>query len=155
MILERVGLKNVHDVYQVDVDSPQFGCLPKHVQYEVLNDLKGKKKQNSWATMHQMPREAENFSAFQFERLKRRRQIEAKLTNVKDDLSKSQMEMTDSKLFVGDKAGLKKMKTETRRMASRPDKGIVFMSGLSQEMMMLEKDQVLVNRARNLSEKMK
>ena len=132
MILERVGLKNVHDVYQVDVDSPQFGCLPKHVQYEVLNDLKGKKKQNSWATMHQMPREAENFSAFQFERLKRRRQIEAKLTNVKDDLSKSQMEMTDSKLFVGDKAGLKKMKTETRRMASRPDKGIVFMSGLSQ-----------------------
>merc|ERR1719282_44878 len=80
-----------------------------------------------------MPREAENFSAFQFQRLKRRRQIEAKLTNVKDDLSKSQMEMTDSKLFVGDKAGLKKMKTETRRMASRPDKGIVFMSGLSQE----------------------
>ena len=120
MILERVGLKNVHDVYQVDVDSPQFGCLPKHVQYEVLNDLKGKKKQNSWTTIHQMPREAENFSAFQFERLKRRRQIEAKLTNVKD-LIKASSSCLD----------------------------------LVRKMMMLERDPVLVNRARNLSEKMK
>ena len=82
--------------------------------------------------MHSMPREAESFSGFQLERLKRRRQIEAKLDEVKEDLGKTQMEMLDSKLFVGDKAGMKKIKAETRRMASRPDSGIVFMSGLSQ-----------------------
>ena len=132
MILESVGLKNVHDVYQVDVESPEFASLPKHVQYEVLNDLKGKKKQNSWATMHEMPRQAEDFSGFQLERLKRRRQIEAKLDDVKEDLGKSQMEVMDSKLFVGDKVGIKKMKTESRRMASRSDAGIIFMSGLGE-----------------------
>ena len=133
LILEQVGLKNVHDVYQVDVESEQFVNLPKNIQYEVLNDLKGKKKQNSWAKMHEMPRKAEEFSGFQIERLKRRRKIDAKLDNVREDLSKNQMEMIDSKLFVGDKMGLKKLKTETRRMASRPDAGVVFMSGLSQE----------------------
>ena len=133
LILEQVGLKNVHDVYQVDVESEQFVNLPKNIQYEVLNDLKGKKKQNSWAKMHEMPRKAEEFSGFQMERLKRRRKIDAKLDNVREDLSKNQMEMMDSKLFVGDKMGLKKLKTETRRMASRPDAGVVFMSGLSQE----------------------
>ena len=133
MILEQVGLKNVHDVYQVDVDSEQFVNLPKNIQYEVLNELKGKKKQNSWAKMHEMPRKAEDFSGFQMERLKRRRKIDAKLDNVRDDLSKNQMEVIDSKLFVGDKMGLKKLKTETRRMASRPDAGVLFMSGLSQQ----------------------
>ena len=132
MILESVGLKDVHDVYQVDVESPEFASLPKHVQYEVLNDLKGKKKQNSWATMHQMPRQAEDFSGFQLERLKRRRQIQAKLDDVKEDLGNSQMEVMDSKLFVGDKVGIKKMKTESRRMASRSDAGIIFMSGLGE-----------------------
>ena len=140
IILEQVGLKNVHDVYQVDVDSKQFVNLPKNVQYEVLNDLKGKKKQNSWAKMHEMPRNAEDFSGFQMERLKRRRKIDAKLDNVREDLSKDQMEVMDSKLFVGDKMGLLKLKAETRRMASRPDAGVVFMSGLSQQTQENEED---------------
>ena len=140
IILEQVGLKNVHDVYQVDVDSKQFVNLPKNVQYEVLNDLKGKKKQNSWAKMHEMPRNAEDFSGFQMERLKRRRKIDAKLDNVREDLSKDQMEVMDSKLFVGDKMGLKKLKAETKRMASRPDAGVLFMSGLSQQNQEYEED---------------
>ena len=65
MILERVGLRDVEDVYQVDVESDKFLSLPSNLQYEVLNDLKGKRKQNSWATLHQMPREADTFSGFQ------------------------------------------------------------------------------------------
>jgi DNA excision repair protein ERCC-5 len=61
-ILENVGLRNVSDVYQVDVTSSRFTSLPTNVQYEVLNDLKGKKRQNSWAKIHQMPQDAEGFS---------------------------------------------------------------------------------------------
>ena len=61
-ILENVGLRNVSDVYQVDVTSFRFTSLPTNLQYEVLNDLKGKRKQNSWAKIHQMPQEAEGFS---------------------------------------------------------------------------------------------
>ena len=65
MILESVGMKDVEDVYQVDVESEQFLSLPSNLQYEVLSDLKGKRKQNSWATLHEMPREAASFSGFQ------------------------------------------------------------------------------------------
>ena len=63
-ILEKVGLRNVSDVYQVDVSvtSSRFTSLPTNLQYEVLNDLKGKRKQNSWAKIHEMPQEAEGFS---------------------------------------------------------------------------------------------
>ena len=62
IILENVGLRNVSDVYQVDVTSSKFTSLPTNLQYEVLNELKGKRKQNSWAKVHQMPQEAEGFS---------------------------------------------------------------------------------------------
>ena len=47
-----------------------------------------------------------------------------------EDISKNSLEMMDSKLFVGDKVGMKQMK---KKMASKPDTNIVFMSGLSQQ----------------------
>ena len=48
-------------------------------------------------------------------------------------MSQEQREVLDPKLFVGDRGGLKKLKTETRRMVSRPDRQVVFMSGLRKE----------------------
>jgi len=132
-ILENAGLRNVSDVYQVDVTSSRFTSLPTNLQYEVLNDLKGKRKQNSWAKVHEMPQEAENFSGFQMERLKRRREIQAKLEGVVEEMSQEQREVLDPKLFVGDRGGLKKLKTDTRRMVSRPDRQVTFMSGLRRE----------------------
>lgn len=132
-ILENVGLKNVSDVYDVDVTSNRFTSLPTSLQYEVLNELKGKRKQNSWAKVHQMPQEAEGFSGFQLERLKRRREIQAKLEGVVEEISQEQREVLDPKLFVGDRGGLKKLKTETKRCVSRPDRHVVFMSGLREE----------------------
>jgi len=137
--LENVGLKNVSDVYEVDVTSSRFSSLPTNLQYEVLNDLKGKRKQNSWAKLHQMPQEAEGFSGFQMERLKRRREIQAKLEGVVEEISQEQRELLDPKLFVGDRSGLKKLKTETKRLVSRPDRQVVFMSGLREET--IERDQ--------------
>ena len=56
--------------------------------------------------------------------------MQAKLENVVDDISRNSLEMMDSKLFVGDKAGLKQMK---RRMVSRPDTDLLFMSGLRED----------------------
>tara|TARA_B110000977_G_C11040449_1_gene478674 strand:+ start:687 stop:857 length:171 start_codon:yes stop_codon:yes gene_type:complete len=45
-------------------------------------------------------------------------------------MSQEQREVVDPKLFVGDRGGLKKLKTAIRRMVSRPDRQLVFMSGL-------------------------
>ena len=65
---------------------------------------------------------------FQLERLKRRREIQAKLEGVVEEMSHEQREVLDPKLFVGDRGGLKKLKTDSRRMVSRPDRQLVFMS---------------------------
>ena len=63
------GIGEVTDVYQVDVLGAEFAALPREARYELLNELKGKRKQNSWAALHTMPSKAEDFSGFQMERL--------------------------------------------------------------------------------------
>ena len=101
--LDAAGMGDVRDVYQVqprhsfapwgifsfqvDVTSQQFTSLSRELQYKVLNELKGKRKQNSWAVMHQMPKKADDFSGFQFERLMRRKQIQRKLETVSQEIS--------------------------------------------------------------------
>merc|ERR1719186_91118 len=132
-ILRRLGLDEVSDVHQVDVTSEKFSSLPKNVQYDVLTELKDKRKQNSWAKMHEMPQKAEGFSGFQLERLKRRRQVQKKLEDVESQLNEetSLNFKNDPNLFVGDKEGVRKAKTEVRKMASQPDRHILFMSGLA------------------------
>ena len=42
---------------------------------------------------------------FQLERLKRRREIQAKLEGVVEEMSQEQREVVDPKLFVGDRGG--------------------------------------------------
>lgn len=132
-ILRRLGLDEVSDVHQVDVTSDKFSSLPKTVQYDLLTELKDKRKQNSWAKMHEMPQKAEGFSGFQLERLKRRRQVQKKLEDVEAQLNEetSRNFKTNPNLFVGDKEGILKAKTEVRKIASQSDRHIVFMSGLS------------------------
>ena len=53
---------------------------------------------------------------FQLERLKRRRKIQAKLEDMVEEISQEQREVVDPKLFVVDRGGLKKLKTDSRRM---------------------------------------
>merc|ERR1719319_1352440 len=132
-ILRRLGLDEVSDVHQVDVTSDKFSSLPKAVQYDLLTELKEKRKQNSWAKMHEMPQKAEGFSGFQFERLLRRRQVQKKLEDVEAELNEetSRNFKTNPNLFVGDKEGILKAKTEVRKIASQADRHILFMSGLS------------------------
>ena len=125
VVLKSMGLKNIQDVYQVDVESKNFRDLPSHLQYEVLNELRGKRKQNSWAKMHEMPKEAEGFAEFQMNRLKRRREIQARLNSVSEELSSQVGSSLDDTLFVGDREGMKRIKKEGKQgkvvqgMASR------------------------------------
>ena len=63
---------------------------------------------------------------FQLERLKRRREIQAKLEGVVEEVEE-QREVVDPKLYVSERGGFKKLKTDSRRMVSRPDRQLVFM----------------------------
>ena len=52
------------------------------VQYEVLTEIKERRKQNSWHKMSEMPSNAEGFSGFQMERLRKRKTAQKTLESV-------------------------------------------------------------------------
>ena len=56
--------------------------LPMEVQYEVLTEIKERRKQNSWHKMSEMPSNAEGFSGFQMERLRKRKTAQKTLESV-------------------------------------------------------------------------
>ena len=70
------------DIHTLDVESTAFTSLPVEVQYEVLTEIKERRKQNSWHKMAEMPQEAEGFSGFQLQRLRKRKQVQRTLEDV-------------------------------------------------------------------------
>ena len=48
----------------------------------MLMELRERRKQSSWAKLKDMPKEAQNFSGFQLERLKKRRAFHTRLDKV-------------------------------------------------------------------------
>lgn len=68
-ILSILDIDRKTDIHQVDINDPKFKSLSKNEQAEALMELREKRKQNSWAKLHEMPREANNFSGFQMDRL--------------------------------------------------------------------------------------
>lgn len=43
------------NIHHVDVANSEFKALPADVRYDILNDLKETRKQNSWGRLHEMP----------------------------------------------------------------------------------------------------
>ena len=76
------------DIHTLDVESAAFKSLPVEVQYEVLTEIKERRKQNSWHKMSEMPQNAEGFSGFQLERLRKRKQVQSTLEDVGKTIGK-------------------------------------------------------------------
>ena len=76
-ILQNLGV-DTSDIYNLDVHSTKFQSLSQELQYDILSDMREKRKQNSWRTMKEMPNanvlpgdeNLASFSNFQFQRLK-------------------------------------------------------------------------------------
>ena len=96
----------------MDVASKHFKSLPTELKYELLTDVKERRKQHSWHKMSEMPRNADGFSGFQMERLVRRSQMQKTLNEVGKTLQEECAQDLDASLFVGDKEGLRKTRIE-------------------------------------------
>ena len=77
---------------------------------QVLIELREKRKQSSWAKVGEMPKEAQSFSGFQLERLKKRSAMQKRLDVVGNQATEEQSTLLDQKLFVGDRAALREQK---------------------------------------------
>ncbi len=106
---------------KVDIDSQNFKSLPCHQQAEVLMELRDKRKQSSWAKLSEMPKEAQGFSGFQLERLKKRSAMQKRLDEVGNKATEEEQlgGMRHHKLFVGDKEGMKRQKDMKMKMVGK------------------------------------
>ena len=125
---------DVSDIHSLDVTSQQFQSLPTEIQFELLAELKERRKQSSWNKMSEMPRKADDFSGFQMKRLVKRSQVQKKLNEVGKQLGQDANEGLDASLFVGDKQGMRNnLKKEMKKVASSRDGShIMYLSGLSE-----------------------
>ena len=135
---EALSRLDLRDIHSLDVNSKYFKSLPTEVQYEILSEIKERRKQNSWNKMSEMPQNAEGFSGFQLERLRKRKQVQSTLENVGKTLGEETAADLDANLFVGDREGLKKAKKEMRRIVSSQDGFTVMLSAIDDK----EKDKV-------------
>ena len=74
-VLGRLDIDHSTDIHAVDLGSSAFKTLSSSQKYEVLLELREKRKQNSWAKLSEMPQEANSFSGYQMERLRKRRLV--------------------------------------------------------------------------------
>ncbi|KAF6215027.1 hypothetical protein GE061_009776 [Apolygus lucorum] len=83
---EQMTRRYAGDLNSVDVTSEDFLKLPADVRHDILTDLKETRKLNSWAKIHLMPEEADDFSSFQMGRLLKRRAVQAGLDKAAEEL---------------------------------------------------------------------
>ena len=123
-VLGRLDIDHSTDIHAVDLGSSDFETLTSSQKYEVLLELREKRKQSSWAKLGEMPQEARSFSGYQMERLRKRRKIQKMTNEVGSKLTDDSMAVADSKLFVGDREGMRK---ERKRIVG---KNFIYMEGI-------------------------
>ena len=99
-VLGRLDIDHSTDIHAVDLGSSDFKTLSATQKYEVLLELREKRKQSSWAKLGEMPQEARSFSGYQMERLRKRRTIQKMTDEVGTELTDNSLAVADSKLFV-------------------------------------------------------
>lgn len=95
-IVQCVNLPNLH---QFDLDSEEFKDMPLDMRHEILSELQDTRKQNSWATINDMPQQSENFAAFQMGRLMKRAKFQATLDSTREEIQKAKVSEMEAELF--------------------------------------------------------
>ncbi|XP_065200982.1 DNA excision repair protein ERCC-5 [Planococcus citri] len=83
------------DLHSIDIQSEQFKALPPEIRHEILSELIETKKQNSWAKVHEMPEDSQDFSKFQLERLKKRRDVQLSLDTAAKEMGGRSMTLNE------------------------------------------------------------
>nr|XP_045596661.1 DNA excision repair protein ERCC-5 homolog [Procambarus clarkii] len=95
-ILKNLKLPNLH---QFDFESKEFKSLAIETQHEILCELQDTRKQNSWSSINEMPRQSESFAEFQMGRLMKRRNFQATLDSTRDEIRKRKAAEMEAEMF--------------------------------------------------------
>ena len=117
-VKENTGGKKPVAVYQniheFDLESENFKSLPLQTRHEVLVELQDSRKDNSWATINQMPGDSNDFASFQMNRLLKRHKFQETIDGVRSTIQQVKSAELEREMF-GD---LEKHVSQTHKIAS-------------------------------------
>ncbi|XP_054159358.1 DNA excision repair protein ERCC-5-like [Oppia nitens] len=76
---------HLQDIDSIDFNSTDFKNLPPNIRYELLNELKQKYK--GYRNMDEMPKESNDFSSYQMQRLIKKRSLQSKIEDTINQLN--------------------------------------------------------------------
>ncbi|XP_071950328.1 DNA excision repair protein ERCC-5 homolog isoform X2 [Antedon mediterranea] len=76
------------DIDNFDINSEDFKALPPEIQHEIIEEYLEKNKHNSWAKKSTLPKEANEFSDFQLNKLLNKNKLNRKLEDIRDEMSR-------------------------------------------------------------------
>ena len=98
--------RRFENIYSVDVTSKGFLQLPPEARHEILTELLETKKQNSWKILDEMPKNSENFSDFQMNRLLKRHAVQVSLEKTGKEMESCTLNLAELESLLEEKGVL-------------------------------------------------
>lgn len=141
---ERNSSNSSIDLHTVDLDSENFKSLPIKEKYDILLDLKDSRKQNSWGKLEELPKESDNFSDFQMQRLLKRRKVQEVLQETEQEMGDTGMSLNDLECLLNEEGIDTKINTlPTRRIASNVSSRFLLIKDINKALIDAKNKQAL------------
>ncbi|CAG9862806.1 unnamed protein product [Phyllotreta striolata] len=125
------------DLHTIDTTSSYFKSLPLDVKHEVLTDLIETRKQNSWAKLHQFPKQSDDFSSYQMNRLLKRKEVQSALDDVSKEMGGMSLSLAELESLLKDQ-GVEI--TSGKKIASDEHTRYLYIKNLQEEIKRAEKE---------------
>lgn len=124
---------SIIDIHSVDLDSDNFKQMPAKEKYDVLVELKETRKMNSWGKLHELPKESNNFSDFQMQRLLKRRKVQEVFEETEKEMGSTGMSLNDLESLLNEEGIDTKIESmPTRRIASNSSTRFLLIKNVKQ-----------------------
>ncbi|XP_042870555.1 LOW QUALITY PROTEIN: DNA excision repair protein ERCC-5 homolog [Penaeus japonicus] len=92
-------LSSLPNLHHFDYEGKEFKALPIEIQQVVLSELQTTRKENSWATINEMPQDGGSFAEFQMDRLMKRRKFQVTLDTTQEEIQKKRAVEMEAEMF--------------------------------------------------------
>ncbi|KAG6450420.1 hypothetical protein O3G_MSEX006561 [Manduca sexta] len=139
---------SIIDLHSVELESEKFKNLPVKEKYDLLIELKETRKMNSWGKLHELPKQSDNFSDFQMQRLLKRRKLQECLEETEKEMGDGGMSLNDLESLLNEEGIDTKIETlPTRRIASNNNTRFILINNVKQALADAKKKKEEENKA--------
>lgn len=105
--VEEDDVKHFQDIHSIDVRSQEFLSLPPEVRHDILTEMIDTRKQSSWKNLDKMPKESDDFSDYQMNRLLKRHAVQVSLEQAGKEMGGKALSLQELEELLGDTGVIK------------------------------------------------